>query len=329
MSFKSWMFGFSFTLIAQWAMAEGGLSNDPFANFFGAVLKGATDQTPADQKTGKPVRKFAPLSGLPLFFESEIEEINSKALATRASGSVNYQDNLNACWAAAKEVTGLDFRVSGAPEFCLRRLSIETQSDVKKRDAARSAAFLQEREDKEKDRVASYSSMREQSEAIAKRIENGDASAWGNCSKETSGKDTTVEFYNTCIPIAQPALIRALRAKKFPPDNCRKWALANTVEGTALPSVMRVSIASDAKLGTFSGEVVQIDGKTLTVYDRNTRSNAIAVVDGKTQIFNGDQVAVGLTIYGVGVQTATRQVTLASGQASSVAVISAKCIGDF
>lgn len=332
MRFKFWIAALVFTAAGTSAMGQNTPGKEAAAGFFGALLKGIVSvpgEGSADSKNSHQGRKKDPLSGNPIFYEGDIEPINSKALAIRPPGSVKYEDNLNACWAAAKEVTGLNFRASGAPEFCLRRLSAETKSDIEKKQAASAAAFIKEREDRETNRVAAQVSMREQSEAIARRIEAGDASAWRNCSVDPSGSHTSVEFYNTCVPIAEPAFIRALRAKRFPPDNCRKWGLANTHEGETLSSAMRVSIGSDGKLGSFSGEVTQIDGKTIALYNRDTRSNAIAVIDGKTQVFNGDQVAVGLAVYGVGIQTSTRQVKLASGLASSVAVISAKCIGDF
>ncbi|MBC7618171.1 MAG: hypothetical protein H7293_04135, partial [Candidatus Saccharibacteria bacterium] len=83
---------------------------------------------------------------------------------------------------------------------------------------------------------------------------------------------------------------------------------------------------SSGKFGTFKGEVTQINGKTLTLYDPAARSNAIVLVDSKTQIFNSGGVAVGVVVNGAGVQTGTHQVKLTSGQASTIASITARCI---
>jgi len=327
MRFKFYIASFLFAMIGQSTMAQENPCKEPASAFLGALFKGVIDVACEDSAEIKPppqVRKKDPF-GRPFLSTDDVRIINKKAFESWIAAGRDHHNGNKHCEMAAENLTGIKYR----PQPCLEFLHKAVSADVEKKRASANAAFTKEREDQGINRAAAQASMREQSEAIARRIEAGDASAWRNCSKEPSGSDTSVEFYNTCVPIAEPAFIRALRDKKFPPDNCRKWGLANTHEGKTLSNAMRVSIGSDGKLGSFSGEVTQIYGKTLALYNRDTSSNAIVVVDGKTQVFNGDRVAVGLAIYGVGIQTSTRQVKLASGLASSVAVISAKCIGDF
>lgn len=212
---------------------------------------------------------------------------------------------------------------------CSRYLANEFRADDKSRQIAQREASDKRLEDINKRKDSEFMARRTESEAIAVKIEAGDRSAYDLCLREESGKQRDGDFYRTCIPIAERALAKALRAKKFLPENCRMWDIANSRDGESTHSAMRVSMGSDGKNGFFNGEVTQINGKTITVFNRASQLNAIVVLDNKTQVFNGQMVAIGLPVYGIGIQTEARQVTLANLQASTIPVIAAKCVGDF
>lgn len=198
----------------------------------------------------------------------------------------------------------------------LRAGNARIDSESRQQEEARNA---QQRTDDRKEHQA----MIDESTAIAARVEAGDATASNLC----QGRGE--RFHNICMPLSNAAFIRALRAKKIQPTSCQHHFLANTKEGYGSPIAMRVSIDSEGKFGTFQGSVTQLNGKTLSINDRTNGSNAIVLIDSKTQIFKGDKVAVGLVVGGSGIQTGARQITLTSGQASTIAVIVAKCIQGF
>lgn len=165
-----------------------------------------------------------------------------------------------------------------------------------------------------------------EADAIALKVENGDRRASDLCHRKAADGYGDVGFANICINKVDVAYIKALRTKKFEPENCRQWGYANTRDGAIIPSIIRVSIDSGSHLGAFSGEITQIDGKTIVIYDKASRLNAVIILDNKTKIYDSNMVSVGLAATGIGIQTGSRQVKLATGQGSTVAVISAKCV---
>jgi hypothetical protein len=162
--------------------------------------------------------------------------------------------------------------------------------------------------------------------AIAVRVENGEQGLGSLCERKDGNQIPDNEFYGICVKKFNAAYIKALRTKKSLPKNCEQWGMANTQDGSIIPSVIRVSLNSTGQLGEFSGEISQINGSSLVVYDKASRLNAIINTDKNTKFFSDPMIAMGLIGSGIGIQTGTRQVKLASGQASTISVITAKCL---
>jgi hypothetical protein len=89
---------------------------------------------------------------------------------------------------------------------------------------------------------------------------------------------------------------------------------------------MLVSLDAPKAPGIFLGEVTQIEGRKIAIYDAKTRRNAIVSIDG-AKVFNGGQIAVGTVVVGYGKFTGSVQGRLVSGAPTTIATIAAECVG--
>lgn len=166
-------------------------------------------------------------------------------------------------------------------------------------------------------------------DAIVARAAAGDAGAISDCqwepSKDGQRSERESGAANACGKRVMESRDSGLRSKTITPASCRDWGVANGYDKSKLDA-SAVSLQRSSDVGVFGGQVTQIDGENIVVYNPISRSNSIINVSG-SKVFGGGSIIVGSGIAGYGVQTGSSQGRLVSGQGSTFAKISSKCIG--
>lgn len=128
-----------------------------------------------------------------------------------------------------------------------------------------------------------------------------------------------------CFDSAFFARVNALKAKKVSPKTCREFGFANEYFGNgSMP--MSVGLAPSKLIGLFQGEVTEIEGQSLVIYNSNTRQNAVVNIS-KSMVIAAETIVVGSSVLGYGVQTGVSKGRTANGSPVSIALISANCLG--
>lgn len=139
--------------------------------------------------------------------------------------------------------------------------------------------------------------------------------------KNCANADRTSE----CERAAFNARAEAVKAKQVQPANCTEYG-AYTGFNNNLIDPMAASLDRSKTPGPFWGEIQQIDGRKLVIFNPQTRMNAIVDVS-KAQIFSGHAIRVGQRVNGFGVQTGQTQGRRANGAATTIALVAASCTG--
>lgn len=132
-------------------------------------------------------------------------------------------------------------------------------------------------------------------------------------------------------------LVEDLRSGKKAPDGCIEWFVAqgkNPGEMTA--PVTRVALEAPKGVGTFWGEVRQAGGASVLLLDGDALArqmlgddiskHIVVIIDSKTRLFRGSEIAQGRLARGFGMQTRTHDLRMADGSAQRAPVLSALCL---
>ncbi|MEJ8811830.1 hypothetical protein WKW77_12185 [Variovorax ureilyticus] len=156
---------------------------------------------------------------------------------------------------------------------------------------------------------------------IVQRSGSGDRSAVLDCDKINADSATK----DGCQKASIEALKSSLRSKQVKPTNCREWEIAKGLDGTPPLDIMRVTLGSKGKSGSFVGETRNVDDDSLTIFNATTSDNASIGIKG-AEIFNGEAIGQGVRVIGYGVQTETVSAKRINGEPTTIARISARCI---
>ena len=127
-----------------------------------------------------------------------------------------------------------------------------------------------------------------------------------------------------------------LRSGKQKPTNCAQYMVAKGHDVKSIDkSVMDVAFQPPAGVGQFLGRVERIENNTIVLNDRipdimrvgvNIPEHTIVRTAKDAQIFAGERIRTGATVFGYGTQVGTQNIKLASGAAATIAVVSAACM---
>jgi hypothetical protein len=127
-----------------------------------------------------------------------------------------------------------------------------------------------------------------------------------------------------------------LRSGKQKPTNCSQYMVAKGHDPKSIDkSVMDVAFQPPAGVGQFLGRVERIENNAIVLNDRipdimrvgvNIPEHTIVRTAKDAQIFAGDRIRTGATVFGYGTQIGTQNVKLASGAAATIAVVSVACM---
>ncbi|MDQ0590999.1 hypothetical protein [Variovorax paradoxus] len=193
----------------------------------------------------------------------------------------------------------------------------------------RDARLAQNTEALERSVAAKKAADNKAVDAIVARAASGDANAIGECklepAKEGWRSQRDLGAADACEKRVTEAREGSLRTKTVNPQNCREWGVANGYDKSTLDA-SAISLRRSSDIGAFGGKITQMDGETLVIYNPITGSNSIVNATG-SKVFGGDNIVVGSVVAGYGIQTGSVQGRLVSGQASTFAKITSKCIG--
>jgi hypothetical protein len=135
------------------------------------------------------------------------------------------------------------------------------------------------------------------------------------------------EDQRRCVKVTEEALNAGIKSGSIKPADCFEWAIRNPGYGTAdSDTAMRVRLSSNDSHGWFRGTVQDIDGNVLSIYFKQIQATALLNTNKGSAIIDGGQIAIGSQVFGFGVQSGTKRVTFASGERTTIPVISVHCI---
>lgn len=293
--------------------------------------------------------RLDPLAG-PLITREENENISKLAIQKWVEGGKKFHFNTNFAgenycgdammhvtrqflvpWSSKippemKDSAGVPLTETYVSFSCDKDLRAAIILDLKNQELLNREAENQKELKKKEQWKAEIAAMELEADEIAIKVEGGNRNASTLCRRKAADGYGDQVFANICNSKVNVAAAKALRAKKLQPFNCQQWSIANTREGETVANAMRVSLNTTGQTGMFSGQILQLNGGTLVIYDSASRLNAIINTDKKTIFYSDSELSIGRGGFGFGIQTGSRQVSLASGQASTISVITAKCI---
>ncbi len=129
----------------------------------------------------------------------------------------------------------------------------------------------------------------------------------------------------TCLDEAFLARVAALKAKTAKPRTCREYGFANELFMNG-SEPLRVSLTANPAVGFFQGEVIEIDGKAIAIFNGVTQQNGVVLAD-KAMLY-GANISVGSTLIGYGTQVRVSKAKTVAGVTTNIAIINAVCLGD-
>lgn len=292
----------------------------------GAGLLGAVFGAIVNEVVGAPgAQQNSAQGGAVVPFNENASKVNERAekfyrRAIEDNRSVNGQPATieDACHFASIEIEGRTF----LEKQCIAALSpmaddIKQQVLASKAERQRLAEERRKAEASEKTQKADADRSAKESIKVA-YVASGDMEALkAGCYK--------VDDVSGCVDSAFFARAAELKAQRVQPRGCREYGFFHGYFMNGA-NPMAASLEPSKQPGLFQGEVQQIEGQRLAIFNRTTQQIAVVSVS-RSQKFEGSRLAVGSQIVGYGVQTGTSQGKRATGAGTTISQIEASCVG--
>jgi hypothetical protein len=243
------------------------------------------------------------------------EIIRNRLLDTAA----NYRDRLNhACFDGTHDIKYAFDEKELHQEDC-KSMALEEDQKIRVDEERRIALAKEELARKQDEQIA----------LVRSTFSNGKRFKAEECGVNSGELKSNDDFEKVCKNEVELLTSEGLKSKTLKPKNCTEWAKSIGLDGryeTIMFGPMTVSIRSKGVFGYFGGNVRSISESELTIHNKQNNNNAYVIVEKNSVIFNEKLIAVGMNVSGYGTQSATSQVRLAGGEATTVAVVKAKCI---